>query len=164
MNDAILKILECRIQAPSGENSQPWRFVAKSENEVELWNVPGRDLSLYNVGQEGSYVAHGALIENVAIAAPKFGYRVHTELFPEKQNEKFVARLIFEKGDTHPDALSDAIYARATNRKPYVAEPLTNEQKNAFLASVQEVGFAEMKLVESFNEKESVAYAASAHL
>jgi hypothetical protein len=163
MNDIIRRILETGIQAPSGENSQPWRFVVRSEEEIELWNVPERDLSLYNVGQEGSYVAHGALIENIVIAASKFGYRVQVELFPEKDKEKFVAKLIFTTSNTHTDVLYDAIYKRATNRKAYATGSLTSEQKSEFLSSAHEAGFGEVKLVEGFNEKESVAFAASAN-
>ena len=58
MSEDIRKILEAAILAPSGENSQPWRFIVKG-NEVILKNDPESDRSLYNSGQRGSFIAHG---------------------------------------------------------------------------------------------------------
>ena len=63
--DPIRQILESGIQAPSGENSQPWRFKRERNGDVErvwLFNRPEADQSLYNYEQSGSYVAHGALL------------------------------------------------------------------------------------------------------
>lgn len=61
----IKKILEAAVQAPSGDNSQPWRFeIRDRDGEIRIFNIPERDKSLYNYGQMASCVAHGALIEN----------------------------------------------------------------------------------------------------
>ncbi len=68
------KILEAGVRAPSGENCQPWRFVVAGDT-LSIFNIPERDLSPYNFNQLGSMVAHGALIENIVIAATAFGYR-----------------------------------------------------------------------------------------
>ena len=69
IND-IKKILEAAVHAPSGENCQPWRFEIRGD-EIGVFNLPKKDQSLYNEGQMASYVAHGALIENILIANRK---------------------------------------------------------------------------------------------
>jgi len=80
--DDIKKILEAAVHAPSGENCQPWRFEI-SDDEIRVFNLPERDQSLYNHGQMASYVAHGALIGNIFVASPTFGYRARINLFPQ---------------------------------------------------------------------------------
>ena len=63
LESVIQRILEAGIQAPSGENCQPWRF--RSRNDfIDLFNLPERDTSLYSWGQRASYFAHGTLLEN----------------------------------------------------------------------------------------------------
>jgi len=81
----IKKILEAAVHAPSGENCQPWRFEIR-DGEIRIFNLPERDQSLYNYGQMASYVAHGALIENILIASSAFGYRARTNLFPQEND------------------------------------------------------------------------------
>ena len=78
----LREILEAAIRAPSGENCQPWRFVLKGES-VELWNRPERDQSLYNWGQRASYMAHGAALENLVLAAGARGFGADVAYFPE---------------------------------------------------------------------------------
>ena len=44
MIEDIKKIIEAAVQAPSGENCQPWRFEILNNN-IKLFNVPERDQS-----------------------------------------------------------------------------------------------------------------------
>ncbi len=119
MEEDLKKILESAIQAPSGENSQPWR-VKVSGMTVELWNNPESDQSLYNSGQLGSMIAHGAFIENAVIAAKHYGYETGVALFPNKENLNQVAVLSFSKKATQTeDILFSLIEKRCTNRKSY---------------------------------------------
>ena len=90
MEDVTIKILEEAIYAPSGENCQPWKFAVDGSN-VHIFNVPEADASLYNFEQRGSYVAHGALIENIVIVALKYGYKASVKLFPIKEEPDLVA-------------------------------------------------------------------------
>ena len=83
MNERIRKILEAAIQAPSGDNCQPWRF-AVSSNRIDLYDDPAADTSYYNFQQRASLVAHGALLENIALVAPTVGFKVVFNLFPTK--------------------------------------------------------------------------------
>ena len=72
--DSFKKILDIAVHAPSGDNSQPWRFKF-DQNSILLFNLEDRDPTLYNFRQRGSYFAHGAIIENIIIVAGTLGYR-----------------------------------------------------------------------------------------
>lgn len=154
----IQKILEAGVRAPSGENCQPWRFEVY-DNKIDIFNIPEKDLSLYNFRQRGSLIAHGALLENVAIASAAMGYHAGFTLFPDKNNSNLVAIITLEKTRPIDDPLFLYINERSTNRKPYEATPLTPEQKKELLQSTGEVGEGEIRLVEDFELKKSLAQA-----
>lgn len=131
----ILQIVDAGIRAPSGENSQPWRFTVRGDMTLEIFNVPEKDTSLYNLNQRGSMVAHGALIENIAITSLSLGYKAKIALFPEAQAGNLVARITFDATAPQHDALADAITKRSTNRKLYHSTPLTGAERQALVST-----------------------------
>lgn len=139
----IKTILEAAILAPSGENAQPWRFII-SDNQIQLFNVPERDQSYYNYGQLGSYVAHGAAIENMVTAAAETGYRTDVKLFPPSSDKDLVAEIkLTSDGNIKPDSLYPYTKTRVSNRKPYHKTSLTGAQKRE-IESLQSFGHAKL--------------------
>lgn len=160
MSDDIKKILEAGIYAPSGDNCQPWKFVVE-DNNINIFNIPEKDDSLYNFGQRASLISHGALIENIIIAASFMGYRANLIIFPDKKAPKHIARIVLEKSEHREEILYPQIKKRATNRKPYKSTPLAAEEKNTLYKIPQFLGFGKIVLIENNKDKESVAGAAS---
>ncbi|TSC75930.1 MAG: hypothetical protein G01um101430_100 [Parcubacteria group bacterium Gr01-1014_30] len=144
MEDKIRQILELAIRAPSGENCQPWKFQIQG-NQLTIWNMPERDSSLYSWGQRPSYVAHGAFLESVAIAAPAFGLSPRIELFPDSTKTECVARIVFEESQQKIHPLYQFITERVTNRKVYKKIVLTKEQKEE-LSSIH-IGLERGKII-----------------
>lgn len=118
MNERIRKILEAAIRAPSGDNCQPWRFVIMGDR-VDLYDDPAADTSYYNYRQRASLVAHGALLENVALTAPTLGFETTFNLFPTPDNPCHVAQITFVECPATAVTLEPYIAVRATNRKRY---------------------------------------------
>ncbi len=147
MRDAIQKILEIAVQAPSGENAQPWKFGIR-DNQIHVFNIPERDQSPYNFRQRGSYVAHGTLLENILIASSALGFEAKFSLFPEKNDPDLVAVVSLHKSKPKNEPLYSYIVERATNRKPYKKTPLTSEERHAILNSVREIGGGKILLTE----------------
>src|SRR5258708_611044 len=116
--EVIQKILEAGVQAPSGENAQPWQFDAEG-NQILLFNIPDRDRSLYNFRQRGSYIAHGAVIENITTAAKQLGCTPTVTLFPESNRANLVARIMLQEAAPKEESLYSFIPLRVTNRKLY---------------------------------------------
>jgi molybdopterin/thiamine biosynthesis adenylyltransferase len=113
-------IVEHGTLAPSGGNCQPWRFRFDGRR---LWVVHDRERSrnLMDVVHRASYVALGAAIENIVIAAAHRGYRTEVESFPRAGDDSVVAALSFETGDNPLDTAAASLFPqlrqRCTNRK-----------------------------------------------
>lgn len=152
MFEDIKKILSYGVWAPSGDNCQPWRFGVK-DNVLRIYNLPGK-IPFYNFEEKGSYLAHGALIENINIAARDLGYKSNISLFPNPSNKDLVAEIVFEKTERVPQELLDVIKTRCTNRKPYKKEPLSAEQISALENSVKDIpGVQNVNVTDRQNKK-----------
>ncbi len=69
-NSAILhRILDLARWAPSGDNTQPWRFEVAGDRQVIIHGRDTRDHCVYDLQGHASQIALGALIETIAIAA-----------------------------------------------------------------------------------------------
>lgn len=137
--EIITKILETSVNAPSGSNSQPWSFQV-TDNEILVFAHPEKDHPILNYNHRGTWIAHGALVENIKIAASAFGYRPLIQIFPDGIKLNPTAKIKLEKGIPTEEGLFQVIPWRATNRKRYELRPLTTEQKKYLAQSVEEVG------------------------
>ena len=102
-------------------------------------------------------VAHGALIENMVIAASSLGYRSRIDIFPDSRDTRLTAKVVFEKDAPKQEPLYAAIWERATNRKVYKNEPLTAEQKNRITGTAK--GEGKLILIEDEESKKRVGRA-----
>ena len=143
--DVLQDILNIAVNAPSGDNAQPWKFKI-DDATISVFNVPDKDGTLYNYKQRGSLVSHGAVIENIVIIAKQLGLAAKVEILPGERD--CTAKIEFAEGGIERQELFDAIPLRATNRKPYTGEALTVQQKEKLLASAKDAD-GELRLVES---------------
>lgn len=112
----VSEIIEAAIQAPSGGNAQPWKFLYKKKT-LYIFHEIHFSHSLLDYNNFGSYIAIGASIENISIKASTLGYRIINNLFPLK-NKKLVATVAFVADDKiiPLKTLESGIYLRYTNR------------------------------------------------
>ena len=124
MREIIESVLSEAVWAPSGDNSQPWKFRVRDAS-VDVINVRIKDTSSYNYEQRASYLALGALIENVRVLCAARGFEAQLRLFPDGTTDT-VARLMITKAtqaDKREDAsLASCVRTRASNRRPYDLE------------------------------------------
>lgn len=144
-NEALEALLAQAIQAPSGDNAQPWEFEL-NEGTIEVFNLPARDETLYNFRQQGSYLAHGALVENISLLAARDGYHTEVELFPGGTD--CTARISFSPAESLDSELARAIPSRTTNRKPYDGRPLAPQHRLSLLQAVKPVPEASVSIME----------------
>lgn len=133
MDSVLRTMLEAGLQAPSGENAQPWRF-SVSDGTILLFNHEESDQSLYNFNGYGSLVCEGACIENMVIAGEALGRSVSVKLFPDSSNKNLIAELkiIANASDTKAaQILAPHISTRTTNRKQYAKTPLDPDTAQA---------------------------------
>lgn len=141
----ITKIIEAANQAPSGGNSQPWKFVVGNDI-LEVIMSPEKDHPVLNYKNRGTYVACGALLENIKIAAQSLGYEAVANVSLEPISAKITFQP-FTKVDPGVD-LYDVISKRHSNRKPYKTNPLSEETKSYILHSANDYSPCRVSLVE----------------
>jgi len=128
--DILRKIIDAGNLAPSGSNSQPWSFIVDGDTILVRMH-PEKDHPILNVGNRGTYVAHGALVENMRIAARRYGFEASVDSFPEPG---ISARVTFRSGAHDHGLLYDVIATRHSNRRPYRRVPLAPNEMAALLA------------------------------
>jgi hypothetical protein len=129
----ISAIVEAAIQAPSGDNCQPWRFQWDGEH-LRILFLAGRAESLYDIRSMASWISLGAVITNLTLSAAQFGFQVIVDLFPAGEMPGAVARARFQAGPVAADPLAEAIPARCVNRRPYRNDPIPSEVRQDMAA------------------------------
>jgi hypothetical protein len=122
MRNAVDSLLAAAVKAPSGDNTQPWRFRVDEQGRSILAEPDhSRDPSPMNVGGRMSRIALGAALENILRAARGLG--LDAELAPAPPPAMASVRLNGEAGEGAAPAVA-ALAGRVTNRKAYDARPV----------------------------------------
>ncbi len=159
MKEEIQKILDIAVYAPSGSNSQPWKFIVR-DNAISIIATPEKDHPILNYKNRGTWAAHGALIENIIIAASQYGYEAQMgNYFSDSNNQNLVTNISLEKKNIAPDTLYPFIQKRITNRKRYAQIALTPEQKKAIIKEAARGGNEEVIIIEDPDQRKEVAKA-----
>ncbi|QBQ54463.1 thiamine biosynthesis protein ThiF [Nitrosococcus wardiae] len=131
-NTEIEAILDMARWAPSGDNTQPWRFEIKDPHHVVIHGFDTRDYCVYDLEGHASQLSVGALLESMAIAATRYGFRtdIQRELEAAETHPKFEVRFVPD-ATIRPDPLWPYIPVRATQRRALSMRSLTPREKNA---------------------------------
>ena len=71
--EQVLHLVSSAVLAPSGGNCQPWRFVWSAEGRLRCLHDVDRSASFLDFEHRAAYLALGAAVENVVIAAAAIG-------------------------------------------------------------------------------------------
>ena len=120
----IRTLVAAAITAPSGGNSQPWKWVYK-DGTLTLLHDQYYSFSFMDFMDRSSYIALGGAIENVVLKAHSLDFEVVVHYFPQENDKKIIANFDFyRKGTNIPgiephivDDLVADIELRHTNRK-----------------------------------------------
>ncbi len=146
-DDQLHTLLEAAVWAPSGGNSQPWKFVYENK-ALYLLLDKSRASSFLDFESAGSYLSLGAATENLVLKAHELGLEVDTDRFPDATNPRLAAVFrFFEPGRTATDwleghahdSLTGAIGMRLTNRllRPRVHIPADKLQSIVSIAQTE---------------------------
>ena len=137
--DTLTRILDLARWAPSGYNTQPWRFEIVSEHLIRVHGFDTRDHVLYDFDGHPSHIAHGALLETLRIAASGFGLNTSWTVSSDGEHRHPVYDVhLAQDATVARDPLLDCIETRAVQRRPMHTTPLTAAQRQALMASVGE--------------------------
>lgn len=151
MQDKIKSLLYLATTAPSGDNCQPWRFKV-NEFQIDLYNDPVVDTSYYNYLQRASLISHGAILENISIAAPTFGFKPVFQLFPDEDNVDHIAKITLVECPRSETELAPFIKDRVTNRKKYTGGAFDEVHVDALKPDHKDLSRVKIYLINSRKE------------
>jgi nitroreductase len=132
------RILDLARWAPSGDNTQPWRFEVRSEAEILVHGYDTRKHCVYDLDGWASQLSHGALLETLALAATRFGQRATVSETIEHTPQHIVYRVLLRAdGNIVEDPLVASISERTVQRRLMDMNPLTRMQKEAVEAAAR---------------------------
>jgi sulfur-carrier protein adenylyltransferase/sulfurtransferase len=131
------RVLDVARWAPSGDNTQPWRFEVRSDRHIVVHGHDTRDRCVYDLAGRASQIAIGGLLETLRIAASGegLGVRVTRRTELPDTNPTFDVRLL-DDSRIKPDPLLAYVAERTTQRRPLRTTPLSQQQRAQLEASV----------------------------
>jgi hypothetical protein len=150
MNYSIEQILQKAIKAPSGHNTQPWKFNV-TENSITIFPDYERALQVVDADNHALFISLGCALENLVIAAAHYGYDSIIEMHLESEGAENI------KVNLHPTVISldGALYnyidTRQATRNKYNGNsiPLGNIEKLRMAAAQEDV---DCRIVTAKNE------------
>jgi hypothetical protein len=132
MTSTIEKILDLGRWAPSGDNTQNWRFEIVDASQVIVHGFDTRDHCVYDLDGHPSQISLGALIETISIAASGHGLRVDCRRRTDVADIHPTFALSFVPDTTiQSDTLIPSIEKRSVQRRPLSTRALTANEKRA---------------------------------
>ncbi|MHB1334318.1 MAG: nitroreductase family protein, partial [Sulfuriferula sp.] len=126
------RILDLARWAPSGDNTQPWRFEILGDEHILVHGFDTRDHVVYDLDGHASQLAIGAVLETIVIAASATGRTAIIERRPDTPETHLLIDVRFrQETDIAPDPLVSCIETRMVQRRPMSTRPLSAEQKQA---------------------------------
>lgn len=130
------KLIECAVLAPSGHNTQPWRFRA-SGSTIRIFADPRRRLPVVDPDDHALYISLGCALENLVIAAERHGFQPRVELFPPEEPEPCL-RVRLETGAAAGDeSLYRAVPVRQSNRRRYDGRAIPEDDVKRLLEAAR---------------------------
>lgn len=154
--DTLTRILDLARWAPSGDNTQPWRFEVVDDHHVRVHGFDTRDHVLYDYDGHPSHIAHGALLETVRIAASGFGLSASWTVASHGEHRSPVYDVVLTPDPALlRDPLFECIERRTVQRRPMKTTALSETQRQALIQAAGE-GF-DIQLLESPQARRRVA-------
>jgi len=133
----IEQILDLARWAPSGDNTQVWRFEILAPDHVAVHCYDTRAHVVYDLDGHPSQVAVGAMLETMAIAASAHGLRADALRRSASPDTHPVFDVRFTPDAAiAPSPLLAVITTRSVQRRPLSTRPLTAQEKLALEAAV----------------------------
>lgn len=133
----LARILDLARWAPSGDNTQPWRFEVLGDEHVLVHGFDTRDHVVYDLDGHASQLAHGALLETIALAASREGRRTEIARRPDTPTTHLLYDVRFSVDPrVVADPLASVIEKRVVQRRPLSTRRLAAAQKQSLEAAL----------------------------
>lgn len=161
----INQIVGAAILAPSGGNSQPWKWRYEVKN-LYLFRDPEHNAPFVDFNNTASMIGFGAATENLVLKAHELNLEVRIIHFSLDITSKLICVFQFFNKDTYnkienleshiADELAEAIPNRVANRKLSPKIKIEENRLNKIISFVKTVPGADLKLITDDKEIEAI--------
>ena len=131
------RVLELARWAPSGDNTQPWRFEIQGEDRILVQGRDTREDCIYDRQGHASQLSLGMLLETMDIAASGEGRSAVAVRRADTAEERPVFDVRLEEAPLREASpLLPCIRLRTVQRKPFSRRPLRAREKERLAASL----------------------------
>ena len=123
--DTILKIIKYAAKAPSGHNTQPWKFKIGNDTVSILPDLT-RALPVVDSDNHALYISLGCALENLIIAANQFDYGTKVTIH-NSGNKTYIQVEFNQTGATVKTDLFNFIEKRQVTRNRYSPDKIQKE-------------------------------------
>lgn len=150
--EILLSIIDLARWAPSGDNTQPWRFEIMTDSHLAVHGYDTREWCVYDFEGWASQFAHGILLETLRIAATNFGLETLWQLRAESDDRYPIYDVHFSEVKGLPaDPLFPFIEKRVVQRRPMRTIPLSESQRQGLASAIEPI-YA-LQFFESFADR-----------
>ena len=151
MESRFKELIHYATLAPSGHNTQPWKFSIKGDS-IFIYPDYSRSLLVVDPDDHALFISLGCALENLIIAANHFGYQANVEYALSEEKSEVIKVRLTKNNDTKDDSLFDSIPLRQATRNKYDSKPIPEPDIN----SLREVTVQEGVIVQIFTQKEEI--------
>jgi hypothetical protein len=122
IDDQLIALVRLAMLAPSGHNTQPWKFAVEG---ASVWIMPdySRRLPVVDPDDHALFISLGCALENLVIGARHSGWSPEVEYFPDSRPDCLVVHLRLKSAPTDT-LLFQAIPQRQSTRRAYDGQPV----------------------------------------
>lgn len=130
LDETLRRILELARWAPSGDNSQPWRFEIVAARRLVVHGHDTRAHCIYDLDGHASQLSLGALLETMALAAGSYQLAMSVQRRHDLADNRPTFDVAFIPApEPCADPLAEFIIERRVQRRPLRTRPLTPTEK-----------------------------------
>ncbi len=122
--EIFLKLVRSAVKAPSGHNSQPWKFACEGD-VITIEPDFSRALPVVDPDKHALYISLGCALENTLIAAAYYGYRCRTTINTSSDKTTIQIKLSQTEDRRHGE-LYTMIGKRQSSRGAFTEVPLSS--------------------------------------
>lgn len=122
-NPDFEEMIEYAIKAPSGHNTQPWKFHL-AEKSIDIYPDFGCSLPVVDGAHRELYISLGCATENLCIAARKLGYQENVSISNNSEGLCYI-HVALQRKEGLLSPLFNEIPKRQTNRSVYTGRIVT---------------------------------------
>jgi nitroreductase len=134
MDTTLTTLLLQASLAPSGHNTQPWRF-STAPGVIRIHPDHHRRLPVVDPDDHALYISLGCALENLLIAAAHHGLSAQVDVFPDDEPGECLRIRLSPSAHAGDASLYTAIPRRQSNRRMYDGKPIPADHLTRLLAT-----------------------------